>query len=276
MPKIHPTAVIDPKAELADDVDIRAYVVIEGRVTIGAGTVVHSHSVIQGHSVLGAGCKIGPAAYIGTAPQHLGYKGVETSLYIGNDAIVRETAQIHRAFKPGPEHATRIGDRSFIMTGAHIGHDCQVGNDVVMASGAMFGGHCLIGDRVFVGGGAATHQFVQVGRLAIISGLETVTRDILPFAAMRYAGLKGYNAIGCRRAGLSREAIKAIRLAFRCFHTNRTTPAAMAAIECIEPMVDEVREILDFAKGSKRGLQPSVRFCAQHGPRPSHLADVDI
>jgi UDP-N-acetylglucosamine acyltransferase len=276
MPKIHPTAVIDPKAELANDVEIRAYVIIEGRVTIGAGTVVHPHSVIQGHTVLGAACKIGPAAYVGMDPQHLGFKGIETSLYIGDGSIVRETAQVHRAFTSGEKNATRLGQRCFIMSGAHVGHDCKLADDVILASGALLGGHCCLGTRVFIGGGAALHQFLQVGRLAIISGLETVTRDVLPFAAVRYGGFKGYNAIGCRRAGLSRDAIRGIRLAYRCIHTNRTTPAAMAAIECIEPMVDEVREILDFAKGSKRGLQPSVRYAAQHGPHPSDLADVEI
>jgi UDP-N-acetylglucosamine acyltransferase len=267
MSHIHPTAIVDSRAELADDVEIRPYAIIEGHVVLGAGTVVFSHSVVQGHAVIGTGCKIGPGAYVGLPPQHLANAGVGTSTYIGDGAIIRETAQVHRSTKAGLEFATRVGARAFVMAGAHVAHDCVVGDDVIMANAVLLGGHCVIGNRAFLGGGATIHQFVRIGRLAIICGNEVVTRDVPPFAAARYGGLKGYNAIGCKRAGMSRESISAIRAAFRCFHTHRTTPAAMAAIERAVPLVDEVKEMLAFvAVQSKRGLQPSVRFVSSPDP----------
>ncbi len=266
MAKIHPTAIVDPKAELADDVEIQPYAIIEGHVVLGPGVVIHSHTVLKGHTVIGAGCRIGPAAYVGLDPQHLSNAGVGTSLYIGDGTIIRETATLHRSTRPGPEHATRIGARCFIMAAAHVGHDSKIGDDVVMANATLLGGHVTIGDKAFLGGMAGIHQHCRIGRLAIIAGTEQVTRDVLPFAAVRYGGLKGYNAIGCRRAGMSRDAIHALRAAFRCFHTYRTTPAAVAAIERTVPLLDEVREMICFVTASKRGLHPSVRFVGAPEP----------
>jgi UDP-N-acetylglucosamine acyltransferase len=262
MPRIHPTAIIDARAELADDVEIAPYVVIQGDVTLGAGTLVHSHSVIHGHTVIGADCKIGPAAYVGMDPHHLGYAGESTSLYIGDGAIIRETAQVHRAFRSGPEHATRLGERCFLMAGAHVGHDAKIGDDVILANGCMLGGYTTIGSRAFLGGGCAIHQFTRIGRLAIVGGNEAVTRDVPPFAAVWFGGLKGYNAVGCKRAGINRDSIRAIRAAFHCLHGHRTTSAAIEAIEQTVSLVEEVREILAFAAVSKRGLLPSQRFLA--------------
>jgi UDP-N-acetylglucosamine acyltransferase len=260
MPRIHPTAIVDPQAQLADDVEIAAYVVIQGDVSLGAGTIVHSHSVIHGHTVIGNNCKIGPAAYVGMDPHHLGYGGERTSLYIADGAIIRETAQVHRAFRSGSEHATRIGTKCFLMAGAHVGHDAKIGDDVILANGCMLGGYASIGDRAFLGGGCAIHQFTRIGRLAIVGGNEAVTRDVMPFGAVWHGGLKGYNAVGCKRAGINRDHIRAIRAAYQCFHTNRTTSAAVEAIEQTVSLVDEVREMLAFAAVSKRGLLPSLRF----------------
>jgi UDP-N-acetylglucosamine acyltransferase len=146
------------------------------------------------------------------------------------------------------------------MGAAHVAHDCQIGQRVVLAQGVHLGGHVQIGDRVFLGGGCVVHQFVRIGRLAIISGNEPISRDVPPFAAARYGGLKGYNAIGCRRGGISREAIHSIRAAYYCFHTHRMTSGIVAAIRANVPMTDEVKEMLDFMSTSKRGIHPSVKY----------------
>jgi UDP-N-acetylglucosamine acyltransferase len=263
MPQIHPTAIVDPRAQLADDVRIEAYAIVEGAVTLGPGTHVKSHSVLKGHSILGANCQVGPGAYVGMDPQHLKFDGSETSLIIGDNVVMRESVSIHRAFKPGAEHATRIGNGCFFMATSHVGHDCHVGNDVILANGTMLGGHVTVGDRAFIGGGTAIHQFCQVGRLVIMSGNEAISRDVPPFSALKYGGLKGYNAIGCRRAGIRQASIQALRRAFRLLHANRTTPGAVAAIrESADASVPEVIELLSFIAGSKRGLQPSVRWLA--------------
>jgi UDP-N-acetylglucosamine acyltransferase len=261
MPQIHPTAVLDPRARLADDVVVGPYVIIEGPVTIGAGTRVLPHTVIHGPTEIGARCKIGPAAYVGLDPQHAGYDGVsETWLVVGDDVTIRENVSIHRAMKPGRENATTIGNRCYLMATSHVGHDAKVGEQVTLANGTMLGGHSEVGARAFLGGGSGLHQFVRVGRIAIIRGNEPVTHDVPPFAAMAYGGLKGYNAVGCKRAGISPAGIASIRRAYHCIHQNRSLPTAVAQIRDTVPETPEVLELLDFIANSRRGLPASVRF----------------
>jgi UDP-N-acetylglucosamine acyltransferase len=271
MPLIHPSAIIDPRAELADDVEVGPYAVIQGHVLIGKGTRIESHSILRGHTIIGTGCKIGPAAHVGLDPQHLKFDGAETSLIIGDNVVIREGASVHRAFKPGEEHATRIGHRCFLMGASHVAHDCRLGNDVILANNVMLGGHVTVGDRVFLGGGAGVHQFVQIGRLAMIAGNESISRDVPPFAAVRYGGMKGYNAIGCRRAGISQANIHAIRRAFRSLHTHRTVAAAVKAIEATtDARLPEVQELLQFISNAKRGIHPSVRSIRAMMYDPDH------
>jgi UDP-N-acetylglucosamine acyltransferase len=199
-------------------------------------------------------------ALIGLDPQHMRYQGQPTRLIIGNDVIIREMSSVHRAFLTGPNDATRIGDRCFLMGSSHVGHDSVVGNDVIMGAGAMLGGHCVVGDRVFIGGASAIHQFGRVGRLAIIAGMEPISRDIPPFSAVRYGGLKAYNAIGCRRGGMSQSAIHAVRAAFYCLHHNRVISKAVAQIRKEVPQTPEVLELIAFLTSTKRGIAPSVHF----------------
>lgn len=260
MPKIHPTAIVDPKAELADDVEVGAFAIIKANVKIGPGTIVLDRTHIQGPTEIGQRCKLGPLAFIGLDPQHLRYNGQATRLIIGDDVIIREMANIHRAYLSGPDDATRIGNRCFLMGSTHVGHDCRVGDDVILSGGAMLAGHCVVGDRVFVGGGAALHQFCRVGRLAIIAGKEACSRDIPPFAAARYGGLKAYNAIGCRRGGISQQSIHAIRAAYFCLHHNRVLSHAIEEIRATIPQTHEVRELVEFLTSTKRGIAPSVHF----------------
>ncbi len=260
MENIHPTAIIDPAAALADDVTVAAYAIIRGKVTIGSGTIVREHTVIQGNTRIGRRCTLGPAAYIGLDPQHLKFRDSAEDpawLIIGDDVVIRETATVHRAFHTGEEHATRVGSRCFLMGGVHIAHDCMLGDDVIMANGVLLGGHCQIGDRAFLGGGCALHQFVRVGRLAIIGGNEAVSKDVPPFGAVFYRRLKGYNAVGCRRAGMSRELITAIRATYRRLQSYPTTSAALDAIRNEVPDLPEVREIVQFIVESKRGVSSS-------------------
>jgi len=260
--RIHPTAIIDPQAQLADDVAVGAYTVIKGLVTIGPGTVVHEHCVIQGATVIGRNCKIGPGAYVGTDPQHLRFvpdEAAPTYLVIGDNVIIREAAHLNRASKPGIENATRIGDHCFIMGTGHVGHDCILEPHVVLADGAMLGGHSHIGERAFLGGGVAIHQFVRVGRLCIISGNEALSHDIPPFGAARYGRLKGYNAVGCRRSGMSREEINAIRGVYYRLRNIRATTAVLAAIRTDLPDLPVVRELVSFIESSRRGTLSAHR-----------------
>lgn len=261
MPKIHPTAIIDPRACLAEDVSVGPYTVIEGAVTLGPRTIVHAHCFLKGPTRIGADCEIGPAAYVGTDAQHLNYdRSQETWLTIGDHTIIRESASIHRATKPGIENATHVGHHCLLMATSHVGHDARLGDNVILGNAVLLAGHVKVDNNAFLAGGAGVHQFVRIGRLAIISGKEVITRDVPPFAAARYGGLKGYNAIGCKRAAIPRPSIFAIRRAYHCYHTHRTLPAAVRAIHEICPDVPEVREILAFVASTKRGIHPSVRF----------------
>ncbi|MDP9172753.1 MAG: acyl-ACP--UDP-N-acetylglucosamine O-acyltransferase [Planctomycetota bacterium] len=260
MGEIHPTAIVDRRAELAATVSVGAYSIIKAGVVLGAGTVVHEHCHIHGNTTIGLNGQIGPAAFVGLAPQHLKHDGKDASLIIGDNVIIREMASVHRSIKAGAENATRIGNRCMLMASSHVGHDCVVGEDVILANAALLGGHCQLGNKTFIGGGATLHQFVRVGRLAIIAGNEALTHDVPPFGAMRYRGLKGYNAIGCKRSGMSRDSIDAVRKAFRMLHTNRTLPAAIKAIREQVPPVPEVLEMLAFIAATHRGIAPSVRF----------------
>jgi UDP-N-acetylglucosamine acyltransferase len=259
MREIHPTAIVDRRAELADDVVVGAYSIIKAGVIVGPGTAIQEHCHIHGNTTIGQRCQIGPAAFVGLPPQHLKYDGAVTRAIIGDDVIIRETASIHRSLYPDPERATRVASRCMLMAGSHVAHDCVVGEEVMMANGATLGGHCVVGTRAFLGGGAMIHQFVRIGRLAIISGNEAITHDVPPFSAARYRGLKGYNAVGCKRAGMSRETIHAVRSAFYCLHMNRTVPGAMDAIRKNVPMVPEIKELLEFLSTTKRGVLGSVK-----------------
>jgi UDP-N-acetylglucosamine acyltransferase len=261
MPNIHSTAIIDPRAILGADVSVGPYTLIEGPVEIGPRTIVHSHCVLKGPTRIGADCEIGPSAHVGTDPQHLNYdRTQETWLTVGDRTVIRESVSVHRATKPGIENATRVGERCLLMSCSHVGHDTRLGNNVILANAVLLAGHVSIGDNAFLAGGAGVHQFVRIGRLAILSGNEIATRDVPPFAAVRYGGLKGYNAIGCKRAGIARAGIFAIRRAYRCYHTHRTLPAAIEAIRDKCSNLSEIQELLSFLTSSKRGIQPSTRF----------------
>lgn len=257
---IHPTAIVDQRARLGQCVKIGPYVVIEGRVSIGDGTIIKSHSVLCGCTEIGRNCQIGPAAYVGLDPQHLRFRAdaqPPTFLIIGDNVTIREGSRIHRATHAGQEHATRIGDNCFIMGAVHVAHDCVLESDVIMADAALLGGHCQVGSGAFLGGGCTIHQFVRIGRLAIIAGNEAVSFEIPPFAAFRYGCLRGYNAIGCKRSGMDRATVTAVRKCYNALRQNRTIPAALAYIRANVEQLPEVREFLDFIAAAHRGIPPS-------------------
>jgi UDP-N-acetylglucosamine acyltransferase len=263
MPQVHPTAIVDPQAELADDVIIGPYCIITGPVQIGAGTIIHPHSQLEGKTRIGKNCRIGPTAFIGQPPQHLRADPDIGMTIIGDRVTIREMTAVHRSITAGEEHATRIGDECFVMSQAHVGHDGVLEPQATIASGVFLGGHCHVGRNAFLGGGCVVHQFVRLGRLVIICGNEAVSQDVPPFGSMRYSGLKGYNAVGCRRSGMSAAGVKAVRAVYRCLHETRVMSRALERIEAEVGQVPEAREVIDFIRASKRGIVPSVR---QHNP----------
>ncbi len=252
---IHATAVIDPLAELADDVRVGPYVVIEGAVKIGAGSILRAHATLFGPMILGEKNDVGSHAVLGDRPQHLGFTGEEdTRTEIGDGNTFRESVTVHRGTPASG--ATIIGNRNYLMVNSHVGHDCRLGDQIMMANGSLLGGHSEVQDRAFISGNAALHQFARIGRLAFLSGNSASTHDLLPFMMLAERDkMVGINKIGLQRAGFSVAEIGIVRQAYRILFRERLLQKR--AIEKLEQEYGDhplVAEILDFISSSKRGF----------------------
>ena len=253
---IHPTAVIDPKAELGCDVEVGPHSVIEAGVTIGDRTRIGPLVHIQGETTMGADNVVHTAATLGLPPQHTGYDGAPTRLEIGSGNVFREYVSVNRAFEAG--EATRIGNDNFLMGTSHVAHDCCLGNNIVMANGALLAGHVIVGDRVFVGGSAGIHQYVRIGRLAMIGGLSRIIKDVPPFmmAEGHPAHLRGLNIVGLRRADFPRPVLKELKRLLHAFSApGRPLTQALEAIG-LDDYGEEAREWVEAYKTSQRGVLP--------------------
>jgi UDP-N-acetylglucosamine acyltransferase len=250
---IHPTAVIDPRAAIHPAADIGPFVVIDGPVRVGARTRVLAHATLTGWTEIGEDNVIHMCAVIGNLPQDLAYDGTESYVRIGDRNVIREHTQIHRGTQAGS--ATVIGDDNFLMSMAHVGHNCRVGNSVIMATGAVLGGHVEVADQVFVSGNCVVHQFVRIGRLALLRGLSRTSRDVPPFCIMDYTHtVRAINRVGLRRAGFSSEQIRPLQTAFsRLFRRSTNLRKAIDELER-DPCTPEVRYLIDFIRASKRGV----------------------
>jgi len=251
---IHPTAVIDKRAEIDPGADIGPYVVIEGPVKIKRGTRVMAHAYLTGWTEIGADNEIHPGAMLGDAPQDKAYKGAETYLKIGDRNIFREHVQVHRGTVA--ESATIVGDDNFLMTNSHVGHNCKLGNQIVIANGALLGGYVEVGNNVFISGNCVVHQFVRIGDFALMRGLSGTSRDVPPFAIVDWQHtVRGVNVVGLKRAGFDDRRIREIKEAFRVlFRKGRNLSLAVKEIEDRGRAGDDVSALLEFIKTSKRGV----------------------
>jgi len=251
---IHPTAIIDRNAEIDSDVEIGAYVVIEGRVTIKRGTRVMPHAYLTGWTEIGEGNEIHPGAALGGAPQDKAYGGQESYLRIGSNNIIREYVQIHRGTAAGS--ATIIGNDNFFMATSHIGHNCRVGDSVTLANGALLGGYVEVGDNVFISGHCVVHQFVRIGQFALMRGQSGTSRDVPPYAIVDWQHtVRGVNVVGLKRAGFDQNRIRAIRGAFRTlFRNGRNLSLAVKEVKATSKANQDVVALLEFIKASKRGV----------------------
>lgn len=254
MSQIHPTAMIDTRAELADDVYVGPHCVIEGRVTIGTGTRLIGNVYLQGPLTIGERNRVYPFSTFGFAPQDWKYDPYNegSGAVIGSDNVFREGVTIHRATRDVP---TTVGNKNYLMANAHIGHDCIVGSHCTLANSALLGGHVTLADHVIIGGNAAVHQFCRVGRLSMVSGGIGIAKDQPPFCtsySMRTMG--SINVIGVRRAGLSRH-IPALHRAFHMLcREHHTNPIACDLIEQNFGHDPLCMEIVEFVRQSTRGI----------------------
>ncbi|MBF0386599.1 MAG: acyl-ACP--UDP-N-acetylglucosamine O-acyltransferase [Candidatus Omnitrophica bacterium] len=260
--KIHATAIIGPEVKLGKNIVIGPYAVIDGEVSLGDGTEVGAHAVLAGWTRFGRDNRIFPHAAIGFDPQDKKYKrGEKTLLEIGEKNVFREFCTIHRGTVEGLG-ITRIGDNNLFMAYSHVAHDCVVGNGCVLANSGTLAGHVTVEDHVIVGGLSAVHQFCRVGKNAMIGGCSRVVQDVPPYSLCVGGPALVYNlnAIGLRRAGITADSMKHLKEAFRImFHSGLAKQTAIEQIEREVRLTDHVKHLLDFAKGSERGLCGSVK-----------------
>lgn len=253
--KIHPKAMVSPKAKLGDNVTVGPYAVIEADATIGCGTSIDSFAQVLGHTQVGSDCRIFSYAMVGSIPQDLKYTGERSYLTIGNNNNIREFVTIN----PGTEKDGRtvVGDNNLIMAYSHIAHDCIVGSDNVLANAATLAGHVTIEDSVVIGGLVAIHQFCRVGSFSILGGCSKVVQDIPPYSMCdgHPAKICGLNLIGLRRAKFSSKAITDIKKAFKIlFFENHSFSKASDLVKKQFPASKEIDTLLDFIASSKRGI----------------------
>lgn len=245
---IHPTAFVEPGAQLSEDVDIGPFCLVSAKAVIGPRTRLIANVAIEGLTTLGADNIVYPNAVLGGAPQIKNYKDGDTRLVIGDRNVIREGVTFNRGASIG-SGVTKVGSDGFFMTGAHVAHDCVVGDRVVFANCATLGGHAEIGDNVFLGGLCAVHQFTRVGRNTMIGGLTPVTADVIPFvrAAGNPGRLAGINLVGLRRSGLDEGRVRAIQKAYAfIFNGPGVYAERLAEARDKLALTPEVAEILAF------------------------------
>lgn len=253
---IHPTAIVDPDAHIADDCEIGAYSIIGSEVTIGSGTTIGPHVVIRGPTTIGAQNTIFQFASVGDDPQDLKYAGERTYLEIGDGNTIREFTTINRGTEGGGG-TTRIGNNNLFMAYIHVAHDCQLADHIVMANGASLAGHVTVGNHAILAGFACVHQFCEVGEHAFVGLNSVANRDVAPFTMVvgNYAEARGINKNGLRRRDFSDATIKALHRAYMVLirgHTEREK--AIASLTSDIDNFPDVSRFVDFVQKSQRGV----------------------
>lgn len=251
---LHPTAQIDPSAELGENVSVGAFSVIGPNVVIGDNTTIESNVVIQRWTNIGKNCVIKSSVVLAGEPQDHKYKGERSYLQIGDNNIIREFVTIHRA--TGEESATKIGNNNLLMAYCHIGHNCVLGSNITMANTVGISGHVEIEDRVVFGGMVGVHQFTRIGRLAMVGGMSKVVQDVPPFMMVdgRPAEVYDLNVIGCRRADIPAKSRAGLKQAYKLlYRSNLNVSQAIDAIEAEVEQTPERDYLLDFVKNIRFG-----------------------
>lgn len=252
---IHPSATIDPAAELGDNVTVGPGAVIAAKTKIGNGTVIGPNAVIHEYTTMGNDCCVHACAVIGDKPQDLAFGGVPSFVRIGDRVTMREGVTIHRGTEENTE--TVVGDDCYLMAYSHLAHNVVLGKKVILVNGVLIAGHVELGDGVFFGGGAAIHQFCKVGRLAMIGGNGSLSKDVLPFCTTETGGrntVVGLNVVGLKRAGFDPDQRKTVKQCFSIIYREGLNISQ--ATQKLKGMSTDpiVNEFCDFIERSNRGL----------------------
>jgi UDP-N-acetylglucosamine acyltransferase len=254
---VHPTAIVDPQARIAETADIGPFCVIGADVSIGAGTKLMANVFVEGRTVIGEDNVFFPYSTVGAAPQDLKYEGEASETRIGSGNKIREFVTIHRGTEGGGL-VTAIGDDNLLMAYVHVAHDAQVGSGVVFGNGVTLAGHVTVADYAWIGAFSGVHQFCRVGRNAIVGGYSVITQDVLPFSSTvseRENHIFGANKVGLERRGFHTERIEELQTTFRLLtRAGLNTSQAVERIRAEVPMSTELIELLEFIASSKRGF----------------------
>ena len=255
---IHPTAIVSPGARLAPGVQVGPYAVIEDEVEVAAGCEIRAHAVIKRFTSLGHRNRIHEHAVLGGEPQDVKFKGEQSGLVVGDDNLIRAYVTINRA--SGEGETTRVGSRNFLMVGVHIAHNCTVGDDNIFANGAALAGHIAVEDHVFLSNNVGCHQFVRLGRYAMVGGKSKIVQDVPPFFITdgNPPRVRGLNSVGLRRAGFSAMERSALKAAYQLlFRSALPLPEALDEMARLQdPNVDH---LINFIRSSPRGFTRSRR-----------------
>ena len=258
MTEIHPTAVVSSRAELDAGARVGPYAVVEADVAVGAECEIGAHAVIKRYTTLGARNHVFEHATLGGEPQDVKFRGEPSQLIIGDDNLIREYVTLHRA--SGEGDATRIGSRNFLMIGVHVAHNCEIGDDNICANGVALAGHITVEDHAFLSSNVGCHQFIRIGRYAMVGGKSKIVQDVLPFFTTdgNPSRVRGLNTVGLRRAGFTTEARRQLKRAYQLLFRSGV-PLANALAE-LEQLDDEhVRHLVNFIHNSKRGFTRAGR-----------------
>ncbi|KIH77341.1 acyl-[acyl-carrier-protein]--UDP-N-acetylglucosamine O-acyltransferase [Geoalkalibacter ferrihydriticus] len=252
--RIHPSAYVDPKAQLGDGVDIGPQAFVDADVVIGEGTHLMHGAHIARWTTLGKNNRIFPGAIIGQEPQDLGYKGEESYTLIGDGNVFREGVTVHRGNRPGTR--TLVGDNNYFMVNSHIAHNCILGNHIILVNGALLAGHVEIDDRVIISGNCQVHQFVRIGAFAMMRGGSGAAKDVPPFCINDGLNwIRAINVVGLKRNGFTPERVRAIKEAFKIiFRSGVGLKVALEKVEQEVPMTEDVQAMLAFIRASARGI----------------------
>lgn len=255
---IHPTAIVEPGAQLGENVEIGAYAYVGGEVTLGAGTVIHHHACVEGFTTMGENNEVYPFAVIGGKTQDLKYVGGRVGTKIGDRNTFREYVTIHGGTKDG--EYTTLGNDNNILAYSHVAHDCQIGNFLVMSSQSAFAGHVVCGDHVNFGWGTGIHQFCRIGDYSMLAAMSRITQDVPPYMIVEGTtdvSAKMVNVVALQRNGFPAEDVKALRLAHRIiYHENLNRTQALEKILADPELAanPHIQKLVDFYRTSKRGV----------------------
>jgi UDP-N-acetylglucosamine acyltransferase len=258
---IHPTAIVEPGAQLGAGVELGAYAYVGPQVVLGAGTRLHHHASVEGDTVVGAGCEVFPYACLGGKTQDLKYAGGKPGLRVGDRNVFREYVTIHAATQDGD--VTRVGSDNVLLASCHVAHDCVLGNHIVMSNGAVLAGHVVVEDHVVVGGYGGVHQFCRLGAYAMLSATAKLVHDLPPYfiADGTPAKVRAINQVGLERNGFSPEQLDRVKQIHRLLY--RAGLNRSQALERLENHAqagtEEFQRMLAFSRGSERGLAPGGR-----------------